>query len=172
MLLSLSNKRVMMSEAQQICKLSGTNTAGITSREIRVPSAGNCRLEPVAAVSNPPASPSDGNSRRDSPPQGQCQIRDQPNHRKGDPEYFALHNSILAPPQLSARRRFLTRKRNVHAVSLNGAAALRVRAHLVAGKKSLASQNRLHRLGQNVFFARFTDVAVRARFGHILQELR
>ena len=54
------------------------------------------RSEPVAAVSHPPTRIRHGNRREHCPPEGQRQIRHQPQSRERQPKNLLLHNFILA----------------------------------------------------------------------------
>lgn len=52
-------------------------------------------LEPVAAVGNPPTQNSNGQGRRQGPPNWEDEIRDHTEDRETDPENLPLHAFIL-----------------------------------------------------------------------------
>jgi hypothetical protein len=63
------------------------------------------RLEPIAAVGEPPARVTDGDRRGQRPPERKRHIGDQAEDREGDPKYLPLHMSILDASVLVTPRR-------------------------------------------------------------------
>jgi hypothetical protein len=63
------------------------------------------RLEPIAAVGEPPARVTNGDGRGQGPPEREHHIGNKAEDRKGDPEYLPLHMSILDASALVMPRR-------------------------------------------------------------------
>ena len=61
------------------------------------------KLEPVAAVGDPPTEDADGNGSQQRPQDGQAEIRYQSQRHEDAPEDFALHFTILARPTTRGR---------------------------------------------------------------------
>jgi hypothetical protein len=64
-------------------------------RDLKNPVEPVPKLEPVAAVGDPPGNEEGGNCGRQAPPQGQHKIGEQAEDRKGHPEDFPFHNVIV-----------------------------------------------------------------------------
>ena len=62
-------------------------------------------LEPIAAIGEPPTGVTDGDRCGQRPPERKRHVGDETEYAEGDPKYFPLHVSILAPSAESVPRR-------------------------------------------------------------------